>query len=88
MRPDDFLLLLRKQPFEPFRLYLSTGETYDIRHPEMAVVERSIVWIHVPATGVLVPLLERRLFVVLLHIVRGEFLGSAVSPSKNGGGAQ
>ncbi len=40
MRPEDILHELRRQPFEPFRLYLSNGRSYDIRHPEMALVAR------------------------------------------------
>lgn len=27
---------LRAQPFQPFRLVISSGQTYDVRHPEMA----------------------------------------------------
>ncbi len=27
--------LLKAQPFEPFRLIISSGDKYDVRHPEM-----------------------------------------------------
>ena len=34
---------VRRQPFQPFRLVLTTGEAYDIRHPDLIMVgERSI----------------------------------------------
>jgi len=36
---------LSHRPFEPFRLCLSNGERYEIRHPEMALVVRSGVLI-------------------------------------------
>ena len=41
MRPETFQALLRARPFVPFRLYLTDGAQYDVRHPElMMVVER------------------------------------------------
>jgi hypothetical protein len=30
----------RRQPFEPFRLILTTGDAYDIRHPDLIMVGR------------------------------------------------
>jgi hypothetical protein len=30
-------------PFRPFRIHLNSGESYDIRHPEMLRVGRSAV---------------------------------------------
>ena len=33
----------RRQPFTPFRLTLTTGDTYDIRHPDMIMVGRRTV---------------------------------------------
>jgi hypothetical protein len=32
---------LRRRPFVPFRLILSSGTTYDILHPEMLFVSKS-----------------------------------------------
>jgi len=87
VRSDEFLRLSTRRPFEPFRVYLSTGQKYEIRHPEMAMVERSIVGVHMPAVGAPVPLPERKLFIVLLHIVRGEFIQAGTSPTTNGGAA-
>ncbi len=43
MRTDDLLIWLRTTPFRPFRICLNSGRTYDIRHPEMLRVGRSIV---------------------------------------------
>jgi len=48
MRPEDILELLRARPFEPFRLYLSDGAVFEIRHPDMAIVQRSKVTVAVP----------------------------------------
>ena len=35
MTLQTFQDLLKQQPFQPFRLVMSSGETYEIRHPEM-----------------------------------------------------
>lgn len=38
MRQAELRETLRKHPFAPFRLHLSNGLTYDVRHPEMALL--------------------------------------------------
>lgn len=38
MSPTDFREDLSKRPFEPIRLYVLDGTTYDIRHPEQCMV--------------------------------------------------
>ena len=48
MRPDDVLQLLRAKPFQPFRISLSDGQQYDVRHPEIAIVSRSTVLVGIP----------------------------------------
>jgi hypothetical protein len=35
MRPDDLLAWVHAAPFQPFRICLNSGRTYEIRHPEM-----------------------------------------------------
>lgn len=65
---------LRRQPFVPVRLYLTNGKTYDVKHPEMAVLTRTEAHIGVEAqqgSG----LAERVDLVSLLHVVRLEKLG-------------
>ncbi len=49
MRPEDILEILRNKPFEPFRVYLTDGAVYEIRHPDMAIVQRSKVTVAVLA---------------------------------------
>ncbi|MDA1049801.1 MAG: hypothetical protein O3C40_04905 [Planctomycetota bacterium] len=41
MTVQTFRELLTRQPFRPFRLIMSSGESYDVRHPEMAFLTRS-----------------------------------------------
>jgi hypothetical protein len=41
MTVQTFRELLSRQPFKPFRLVLSSGQTYEVRHPEMAWLTRT-----------------------------------------------
>lgn len=43
MRAQELRALLDRRPFEPIRLHISSGQTVDIKHPEMALVTRSLV---------------------------------------------
>ncbi len=43
MRADELRELLDRRPFQPIRLHISSGQTVDIKHPEMAFVTRSLV---------------------------------------------
>lgn len=38
MTVQTFRELLSQQPFRPFRLVMSSGQSYEIRHPEMALL--------------------------------------------------
>jgi len=39
--------LLTEQPFKPFRLIMSSGQAYEVRHPEMAMLTRTDVLVGV-----------------------------------------
>jgi hypothetical protein len=41
MTTGIFRELLRQRPFRPFRLVMSSGEAYEVRHPEMAWVTKN-----------------------------------------------
>jgi hypothetical protein len=71
MRPDELLEELRRQPFEPFRMYLTDGTANEIRHPELVMVGRGKVLVGTPAVGQ-PGIFERYDAVALLHIVRLE----------------
>ena len=47
MTVQTFRDLLTKRPFQPFRLVMSSGETYEVRHPEMAFVTRTDILVGV-----------------------------------------
>lgn len=84
MRAEELTEILRRQPFAPFRIHLTTGQTYDIRHPELVWVRRQCADIALdpdPKTGVI----EHSDRVSLLHVVRIEELAAPLSPSKGNG---
>lgn len=41
MTVQTFRELLSKKPFKPFRVVMSGGQSYEVRHPEMAFLTRS-----------------------------------------------
>ena len=43
MTAEDLIELLEERPFRPLRIRLTDGRSYDIRHPELAIVTPSIV---------------------------------------------
>ena len=68
--PDDLLRLLRKRPFEPFRVYMTDGRTFDIRYPEMNLVGETFFDIGIPEKGVEDPFAESAVNVPLDRISR------------------
>ena len=77
MRPDDVLQLLRARPFEPFRIFMSDGKQYEVRHPEMAIVTRSTVHVGVPGLRGPDRPVQRVETCALLHITRMELIDGA-----------
>lgn len=49
MTVQTFRDLLATQPFKPFRLVMSSGQRYEVRHPEMALLTRSDLLVGVEA---------------------------------------
>jgi hypothetical protein len=39
--------LLGRRPFRPFRLVMSSGQVYEVRHPEMAILTRTDICVGV-----------------------------------------
>jgi len=47
MTVQTFRNLLKERPFKPFRLVMSSGQSYEVRHPEMALITKSDILIGV-----------------------------------------
>jgi hypothetical protein len=54
MTVQTFRNLLSERPFKPFRLVMSSGKAYEVRHPEMAMLTRTdmLVGIDIEDDGV------------------------------------
>ncbi len=81
MRPEDIREFLQRRPFQPFRLTLTDGRSYDVRHPELAMVGRSTVIVGLPAPGEAEPVFDRAVTVSLLHIMQMQPVESPGGPS-------
>ena len=77
MNAEQVLEHLRKQPFEPFRIFMSDGSSYEVRHPELAMVRRREVVIALPQLPDKVA--ERFAYCDPLHITRIEPSDSSVA---------
>ncbi len=84
MIPLDFQELLQLQPFRPFRLHLTSGATHEIRHPELAELKFSVVWLHVPAKDLPIPVGESRVIIDLGQILFIDFLSPPGGSLPNG----
>ena len=49
MRWNELQIAMRKQPFEPFRIQLSNGDSYNVRHSEFAALTRTSVIVVIPS---------------------------------------
>jgi hypothetical protein len=50
MTVQAFRELLTQRPFQPFRLVMSSGQSYDVCHPEMAMLTKSDLLVGVDET--------------------------------------
>ena len=84
MRAEELVQIVRRQPFVPFRLFLTDGRTHDIRHPELIWVQKARVDVALdpdPKTGVI----DRVDFLSLLQIVRVEGIEATTTKRKSNG---
>ena len=67
MRLTEVQDALARQPFEPFRVHLSSGQSYEVRHPEFASLTRTSLFVGVSSGEDDVP--DRMVQCDLLHVV-------------------
>jgi hypothetical protein len=84
MSPIDVALALRWRPFEPFRIQVSNGTTYEVRHPELVMIGLGAVLVGVPAAGQSLPIYERYETVSLAHIVKLIPMSASTGSNTNG----
>jgi hypothetical protein len=83
MTVQDFRDLLKKQPFQPFRLVMSSGVAYEVRHPEMAFLTRTDILVGIGEIEDGVP--DRFKICSLLHVTAVEPVDAPVAEPKSTG---
>ncbi len=68
MEADELYAKVKQYPFEPFRIHLSDGKAYDVRHPEQIMVGRRAS--HVGIGGNAEGPFQRVAIVSNIHITR------------------
>jgi hypothetical protein len=86
MDPKELAGAVRRRPFIPFRLTLTEGSTYDVRHPEFCMVGKRSAIVGLAALEETDYLFERSVTLDLLHVVKLEPLEALVPPKSNGAG--
>ena len=75
MTVQTFRELLAQRPFRPFRLVMSSGQDYDVRHPEVALLTRTSILVGVDVADDGVPAEFK--ICSLLHVTAVEPLSSS-----------
>lgn len=74
MTLQTFRDLLAQKPFRPFRLVMSSGDRYEVRHPEVALLTRNDLLVGVELADDGVPAEFK--ICSLLHVAAVEPLGT------------
>ena len=77
----DLLQMIRRRPFQAFRLYVTDGASYEVRHPDLIMAGSRSVLIGLPNPGQADPVYEHYVNVDLVHITRLEPIPLATSPA-------
>jgi hypothetical protein len=48
LTPTDIREHVKRSPFQPFRVCLSDGRTFEVRHPELCMLGRNAILIGIP----------------------------------------
>ncbi len=75
MTADEVRQLLNREPFEPFRFHLTSGDTYEVRDPNSVAVGARRVFIAFPST-------DRFVFFPYLHIAAIETIANGHRPRR------
>jgi hypothetical protein len=76
---EALLEMLRHRPFVPFRIHLTDGSTYEVRHPDLAMPGARSVLIGIPSRDLPEGVYDRFVVLALVHITQLEPLGTATA---------
>jgi len=72
MTSETIREMLARDPFEPFRIVTSGGESFIVRDPHTVALMKSEVFIAQPKT-------DRRTFIPLLHVITVKTIGNGLA---------
>ena len=78
MTVQTFRNLLKERPFKPFRLVMSSGQSYEVQHPEMAWVTKTDILVGIDSEDDGVPAEFK--ICSMLHVTAVE----PIEPTANG----
>lgn len=81
--PDEIESRIRAKPFVPVRIVTSSGQSFDIYHPDLILIGRRSLEVGT-ASNENPKHYERVTCVAIVHVTALEELPSPVSPSGNG----
>ena len=84
MSPREIRELIDKRPYPGYRIYVSDGAHYDVRHPEMILIHDRLIHIAEPPMKGKVPAGEN-IYCDPIHITRMEPLNGHRMQSKRRG---
>ena len=67
-KPEDVKERLKRRPFQPFRIQITTGEVFDIRHPDLVLVGTRALVIGIPDKDQ-PEYFDQSCMVALMHVV-------------------
>lgn len=82
MTVQSFRDLLKERPFKPFRVVMSSGQSYEVRHPEMAFVTKTDLLVGIDIEEDEIP--ARFKICSLLHVTAVEPLESTANGTTQG----
>lgn len=80
MRAEEIRNHVRRQPFQPFRVFVSDGSSYEVSHPELILVGRRDVVISIELGDDDIP--ERFAYCDPVHITRIEPVNGQRRPGR------
>ena len=80
---QDFRNLLSAQPFQPFRVVMSSGKAYEVHHPELASVTRTKLLLVEPLPNGRLP--DNYTLCSLLHVTNVEPIEEGLSAGRTRG---
>ncbi len=74
MNSDSMRELLNQQPFQPFEIFMSSGERHAVKHPEFVMVSPSRIVVMDPVT-------DRLAILSTIHVAEVRMLHAERSPA-------